>query len=60
MLIDSLHAFELRMLYTQSLGLEACVRQCATNLSDTELLAKLAAGDLIALEMKYRISMDQI
>ena len=30
------------------------VRRCATELGDTELLAKLAAGDMIAIEAKYQ------
>lgn len=29
------------------------VRRCATELGDTELLAKLSAGDMIAIEAKY-------
>lgn len=38
-----------------TLGLYARVRQCALQLQDQSLLAKLSAGDLIALEAKYHI-----
>ncbi len=30
------------------------VRKCALELNDTALLAKLSAGDMIAIEAKYR------
>jgi len=36
-----------------TLGLDANVPECAVNLNDTKLLAKLSSGDLIALEAKY-------
>ena len=36
-----------------TLGLDARVRKCAAVLQDQTLLAKLSAGDLVALEAKY-------
>ena len=30
------------------------VRRCATELRDTELLAKLSAGDMVAIDAKYQ------
>ena len=33
--------------------IDSHVRQCATDLQDTRLLAKLAGGDMIAIEAKY-------
>lgn len=36
-------------------GLDAHVRECALQLQDENLLAKLSTGDLIALEAKYHV-----
>ena len=41
------------MHHVSTFGLDARVRQCALQLQDQSLLAKLSAGDLIALEAKY-------
>ena len=41
------------MHHASTFGLDARVRQCALQLQDQSLLAKLSAGDLIALEAKY-------
>ncbi len=39
----------------QHFGLDARVRECALQLQDQNLLAKLSTGDLIALEAKYHV-----
>ncbi len=39
--------------HAATFGLDAHVRKCALQLQDQSLLAKLSAGDLIALEAKY-------
>ena len=39
--------------HASTFGLDARVRQCALQLQDQNLLAKLSAGDLIAMEAKY-------
>ncbi len=41
------------MRHAATFGLDAHVRKCALQLQDQSLLAKLSAGDLIALEAKY-------
>lgn len=37
-------------------GIDTRVRECALELQDGKLLAKLAAGDMVALEAKYHIN----
>ena len=39
-----------------TLGLDARVWKCASVLQDEKLLAKLSAGDLVALKAKYHAS----
>ena len=41
--------------HASTFGLDARVRQCALQLQDQSLLAKLSTGDLIALEAKYHV-----
>ena len=41
--------------HASTLDLDAHVRQCALQLQDQDLLAKLSAGDLIALEAKHHL-----
>ena len=41
--------------HASTFGLDARVRECAVQLQDQNLLAKLSTGDLIALEAKYHI-----
>ncbi len=41
--------------HASTFGLDARVRQCALQLQDQSLLAKLSVGDLIALEAKYHV-----
>ncbi len=39
--------------FTATLDIDAKVRQCAKDLQDTKLLAKLAAGDMPTIDAKY-------
>ena len=41
--------------HASTFGLDARVRQCALQLQDQSLLAKLSTSDLIALEAKYHV-----
>jgi len=41
--------------HASTFGLDARVRECALQLQDQTLLAKLSTGDLIALEAKYHV-----
>ena len=41
--------------HASTFGLDARVRECALQLQDQNLLAKLSTGDLIALEAKYHV-----
>ncbi len=41
--------------HASTFGLDGRVRQCALQLQDQSLLAKLSVGDLIALEAKYHV-----
>ena len=42
-------------LHVSTYDTDVKVRRCATVLEDTALLAKLASGDMIALEAKYHL-----
>lgn len=39
--------------HAATMEIDKNVRRCATELGDTELLAKLSAGDMVAIEAKY-------